>query len=147
MDVEAIAVDSPMQWARNHSKQYLESDGSAIDHPLADSMILLYTMGRKSGEIRRIPIVALREDGGWYVMASMGGAPTHPSWYLNLSAEPNVWVRDKAELVAAEATTVSDADRPDVFDRFTARFPFFREYEEKTKGHRVIPVVRITPKA
>lgn len=143
--VEEQAVDSPIDWAKDHIEQYLQSDGKDVEHPMADSMILLYTKGRKSGKIRRIPIVAYRGEGELFVMASKGGAPTHPEWYLNLVDNPTVWVRDKDEFFEANATTVSSEERPEIFGMFTDRFPGFEEYEKKTE--RTIPIVRLTPRS
>jgi deazaflavin-dependent oxidoreductase (nitroreductase family) len=142
MDVEAIAVDSPHGYARNHVQQYLESDGAAVEHPMADALVLLYIKGRKSGQIRRIPIVANRDGGELVVMASAGGSPKDPEWYLNLVADPGVWVRDKAEFYAATASTVTAEDRPAYYARFLESFPAFKAYEEKTE--RVVPMVRVS---
>ena len=144
MDVEAVAVSSPLEWARNHIDQYLESDGRDVDYGLADSLVLLYVTGRKSGQIRRVPILALREGADLFVMGSKGGAPTHPEWYLNLAADPEVWVRDHERFYEATAVTLDPVERADRVGSFIEMIPAFAEYEAKSE--RVIPMVRLSPR-
>lgn len=144
-DVEAVAVDSPLPWARDHTRQYLESDGAEVDHPRAPAMVLLYTKGRSTGLIRRVPLVATHLGEDLVVMASKGGAPTHPEWYLNLVADPTVWVRDRDDVYQATATTLAGDERSALWGQFVGEFPVFQEYADKTE--RVIPLVRLTREA
>jgi len=102
-DVEKQAVDSPHQWARQHIDQYLASEGQNVDHPLAERLILLYTKGKSSGKIRRVPVAHLPDGDDLIVIASKGGAPQHPSWFFNLRNDPQVWVRNKADFFEARA--------------------------------------------
>jgi deazaflavin-dependent oxidoreductase (nitroreductase family) len=141
-EIEREAVDSPREWARNHVDQYLESGGTKTDHPHTDRLILLYTKGKRSGAIRRTPLVHFESDLGYLIVASQGGAPTHPSWYHNLLADPQVWVRDRDDFFEARADVLTPAERPPAWEYITSELPFFAEYQEKTD--RVIPVVRLT---
>jgi len=141
-EIEASAVDSPSPWARNHIAQYLASEGTAVDHPSADRLILLYTKGRKSGSIHRSPVVHFPMGDDMLIVASKGGAPQHPSWYLNLVADPHVWVRFMGDFFPAVATTLTSEERALEWPKITAHSPGFADYQ--VKADRVIPVVRLT---
>ena len=145
VDVEAIAVDSPLDWVQTHTAQYLQSDGADVEHPQADSLILLYTTGRKSGQIRRIALIAIRDGDDLVVMASKGGAPVHPDWYFNLADDSTVWVRDKANFYEATAVTLDPQERAEAWENLVAVFPFMEELAARTD--RVLPLVRLTSKS
>ena len=140
-DIERQAVDNPSPWARNHIAQYLESDGREVDHPMADSLVLLYTRGKRSGEIRRTPLAAFEDGDSLVVIASKGGAPEHPSWYWNLKADPTVWVRDKADFYEARAEVLDGDEHADMWARIVAWAPGFQTYQDKVD--RTIPLVRL----
>ncbi len=141
MDLESRVVESPHSWAANHVRQYLESDGRVVDHPHAEQMVVVYVEGRSSGQLRRFPLLARRDGEDWLVVASKGGAPDHPQWYLNLVAKPGVWVRDGADTHAATAVTLGPEERASVWPVITELLPMMAEYEAKTD--RVMPVVRL----
>jgi deazaflavin-dependent oxidoreductase (nitroreductase family) len=141
MDIEAAAADSPMPWAAEHARQYLATNGTEVDHPFADRLLLLYTTGRKSGTIRRIPLVHLDDGDDLLVVASAGGSPTHPAWYRNLVADPHVWVRLGSGFFPATATSLVSPEREDAWDRIVAVMPFFADYQARVE--REIPVVRL----
>ncbi|MGA7229006.1 MAG: nitroreductase/quinone reductase family protein [Acidimicrobiia bacterium] len=141
--IEQRAAENPTPWGQSHIDQYLASNGAAVEHPMADDLILLYTRGRKSGEIRRVPVVHYRDGDDLIVVASKGGAPAHPSWYLNLVANPTVWVRRKGDFFEAEATVVGDAERRTLWQSVAAWAPFFQGYQDKVS--RQIPLVRLHP--
>jgi deazaflavin-dependent oxidoreductase (nitroreductase family) len=140
-DIEQRAVDNPSPYARTHIAQYLETDGAEVDHPMADSLVLLYTTGKKTGEIRRTPLASFDDDGEKVVIASKGGSPEHPSWYWNLKADPTVWVRDKADLYEARAEVLGADEHAEVWSRIAAWNPNFQAYQDKTE--RTIPLVRL----
>jgi deazaflavin-dependent oxidoreductase (nitroreductase family) len=141
--VEELATENPSEWASKHIRQYLESDGEDVDHRLADNMILLYTKGRKSGKIRRHPIVHLPDGDDLIVIASKGGAPKHPHWFLNLRANPQVWVRRKSDIFDAEAEILDGEEYEQMWRRVTDWAPGFQEYQDRTE--RQIPLVRLSP--
>jgi deazaflavin-dependent oxidoreductase (nitroreductase family) len=140
-EIEAAAVDSASEWARRHIRQYLESDGRDVDHPSADRMILLYTTGRRSGTIRRVPLVSFPDDAGLVVVASHGGAPRHPQWFRNLEADPDVWVRRRDEFYAARAVVLEGEEHERQWSSVVERTPAFGTYQEK--AGRQIPLVRL----
>lgn len=145
MDIEAIAIDSPMEWVRIHVKQYLESDGADVNFVNDDALILLYTKGRKSGQIRRIALLSTRDGDDLLVMASKGGSPVHPEWYLNLVDDATVWVRDHADFYEATAAPLDPEERSLAWQNIVSIYPFMADLEAKTD--RVIPVVRLSAKA
>jgi deazaflavin-dependent oxidoreductase (nitroreductase family) len=106
------------------------------------SVVLLTTIGAKSGVERLIPLVCQSADDGMlYVFASKGGAPTNPDWYHNLVANPVVTVEFGAESFAATAIEVTGAERDAVYEEQVRLSPQFGEYQANTD--RVIPVIAL----
>lgn len=110
-------------------------------------MLILHTMGAKSGREHLSPLVYLPDDGGaggrMVIIASAGAQPKHPDWYHNLVAHPDVTVEVGLETIAAIAREVHGEERDDLYARQAAKFPFFAEYERKTA--RRIPVIVLEP--
>lgn len=145
MTVEDRALDPARPHAAKNVREYLASDGAEVDHPAAGSLILLYTTGRHSGEIRRTPLRYFDVDGDVMVAASYGGAPRHPDWYLNLVEDPAVWVRRNADFYEAEAVLIEGEERDRLWDSVVlTTAPQFGAYQEKTE--RTIPLVRLVPR-
>jgi deazaflavin-dependent oxidoreductase (nitroreductase family) len=142
MTIEDRAVDPARPHAAAHVRQYLESDGASVDHPAAGHLILLYTTGRASGEIRRTPLRFFEIEGEVVVAASFGGSPRHPDWYLNLLDDPRVWVRRDAEFYEADAVPIEGGTRDRLWNTVVVETaPQFAAYQEKTE--RTIPLVRL----
>lgn len=144
-EIESTALDSPHPPIAEQARQYLASDGSSVDHPYADRLILLYVRGRSSGLVRRVPLVAVPDGDDLIIVASKGGAPEHPSWYLNLLADPHVWVRNRDAFHDADAVILEGAERTAAFEKMVDAMPFFARYQEGTE--RVLPVVRLRPRS
>ena len=106
-------------------------------------ILLLMTKGRKSGKTRTTPLLYLEENGAYFVVASAGGSPTHPGWYWNLKANPAVRIQMQAKTMNGTATTVDSDTKSRIWPRFTAMYPEYDAYQEKTK--RDIPVVKLVP--
>lgn len=143
MNIEEAAAVNPSPSAERHIQQYLSSDGRDVDHRMADSLILLYTTGRKSGTIRRVPVAVFPHEDSLAVVGSNAGLPSHPAWYLNILANPTVWVRSKGDFYEATAMLLEPAERQAFWDDLTAKIPTFAETE--TRAGRQFPVMRITP--
>jgi len=105
--------------------------------------VILTTKGRKSGKLRKTPLMRVNRGDTYVVVASMGGAPKHPVWYLNLVAEPSVMLQDGAEARDYTARTATDAEKEDWWPDAVAVWPPFAEY--RTKTDRNIPVVILEP--
>ena len=108
-------------------------------------VLLLHTKGAKSGQERVHPIMYLDLDGRRFVFASKGGMPSHPDWYHNLVANPDVTVEVGTQTYPATAVPLERADRDRIFAIQVSRFPGFGEYQEKTT--RIIPAVELTPRS
>jgi deazaflavin-dependent oxidoreductase (nitroreductase family) len=105
-------------------------------------LLLLGTVGRRSGELRWVPVARFDEaDGSWLVVASANGDARHPAWYLNLAANPRAVVRLGRRTVDVSATELDGAEREDAWRRIVAQVSQFARYAERTD--RRIPVVRL----
>jgi len=104
-------------------------------------MLLLTTTGAKSGTLRTTPLVYLPDGDRLVVIASKGGAPTHPAWYHNLVAHPDVTVEVGSEMLPVRAAVLSGEERDRLYARQAALRPAFAEYQAKTT--RRIPVVAL----
>jgi len=145
MTIEERAIDSPREGAATHARQYLESDGAAVDHPAAGSLILLYTTGRNSGQIRRTPLRFWEVGDNLVVAASARGADTNPAWYLNLVKDPNVWVRRDSEFYEARAEVIDSVERDRLWEKVVVvAAPSLGDYQANTT--RTIPLVRLVAK-
>jgi deazaflavin-dependent oxidoreductase (nitroreductase family) len=130
-----------MLYGAEHVKRYEETDG-AEGYDWGDrggKILILSTIGRKSGEERKHALIFREVDGGYAVVSSDGGAPRHPNWHLNLEADPNVKVQIKADKFAAKARVASPEERAKIWPLMTEVWPDYDEYAKKTD--REIPIV------
>jgi deazaflavin-dependent oxidoreductase (nitroreductase family) len=125
------------------------ASGGRVGGPFEGApMVLVHHVGRNSGKDYVTPLVYLPSDtgdGAMYIFASKAGAPEHPDWYRNIIAagKTTIEVGDSTLLVAVSEVTGDERDR--LFAEQVRRMPGFGEYEQKTRGIRTIPVVRLTP--
>jgi len=127
-------------------EQMRANGGNVIGGPLAGHPLLVMTMvGAKSGEPRRAILTYSREGGDYIVAGSKGGAPTDPAWIGNLKANPDVTIEAGNKTFPARATIIDGAERDRLWDAHVALLPHFAEYPKK--AGRVIPIVRLTPRA
>jgi deazaflavin-dependent oxidoreductase (nitroreductase family) len=134
-------------WIADHLKRYQESDGAdghmwdstAVGGPGLLPCLLLTTRGRRSGQEQPLPLIYGKSNTGYVIVASKGGAPTHPGWYHNLVAEPRVGVQVGVESFRANARTATGAERTKLWDEMAVVYPPYIEYQQKTE--REIPVV------
>ena len=110
--------------------------------PTGAPICLLITKGRKSGQRRTVPLLFLEDGGDLVVVASQGGAPQHPGWYLNLTAGPVAEVQIGRRRIAVTARTVGAEDKAALWPRLVAIYPPYDAYQRRTT--RSIPVVRLT---
>lgn len=135
------------QWVQDHMTAYLLTDGaaghwydaSAKGGPRIVASLLLTTTGRKSGNELQLPLFYGECPEGLVVVASKGGAPEHPAWYLNLEANPDVKVHVGKDKFAARARTVTGERRASLWQQMNEVWPFYDAYQQKTP--REIPVV------
>jgi deazaflavin-dependent oxidoreductase (nitroreductase family) len=107
------------------------------------TLLLLRTRGAKSGQERINPVACIKDGDRYAVIASKGGAPTHPDWYYNVIANPLVTVEVGTEKFEAHASVAEEPERIRLYDQMVAMMPGFDDYRRKTA--RVIPVIILTP--
>ena len=127
-----------------HVRQY-EATGGKIGHDWnGTSCLILHTIGRKSGETRKFPLIYGRDSADYVIVASKGGAPEHPGWYLNLLAHPDVAIQVRDKVIPVTARTGTAADKARVWPTMIAQWPDYDAYQAKTS--REIPVVLLRPR-
>lgn len=127
----------------SHLERYLATDGADGFKYYGRTALILTTVGRRSGQRRSTPLYFGRDGDRYVVIGSFGGLPTHPAWYLNLQADPNVVVQVKGERFAARARTATGHERQRLWDMMADMFPKYREYQ--ATANREIPVVVVEP--
>lgn len=129
-------------WNKAIIEEFRANDGKVGGHFANMSLLLLHTTGAKSGLPRLNPLAYVADGERLVIVASKGGAPSHPAWYYNLVANPQVSVEVGTEQFQARATVAQEPERTELYEKVTARYPGFAEYRRKTT--RVIPVVILT---
>jgi deazaflavin-dependent oxidoreductase (nitroreductase family) len=127
-------------FGEEHVRRYQETDGEEgyiwrNDAPI----LLLTTTGRKSGTEYTTPLIFGEDGGNQVIVASQGGTPNHPDWYLNLEAQPEVGVQVKADKFRARARNAEGEERERLWTQMNGIWPPYDEYQTRTD--RVIPVV------
>lgn len=122
-----------------HVRQYEATDGRVGHDWNGASCLILHTIGRKSGETRKFPLIYGRDGDDYVVVASKGGAPENPGWYQNLVAHPDVKIQVRGEVIPVTARTGTPQDKARVWPIMTAQWPGYDEYQAGSA--RNIPVV------
>ncbi len=134
-------------WVLEHIQKYRESDGEeghiwkGVDGKQNLPCLLLETTGGKTGEARTTALIYGQDGDRYVIVASRGGTPTHPLWYRNLVANPEVALQVGAERFAARARTAAGEERASLWRLMAEIFPTYDHYHEKAKATREIPVV------
>ena len=127
-----------------HVRQY-EATGGKVGHDWnGTSVLILHTIGRKSGETRKFPLIYGRDGASYVIVASKGGAPEHPGWYRNLLAHPDVKIQVGDKVLPVTARPGTAAEKARVWRIMTAQWPHYDEYQAGTT--REIPVVLLSPR-
>ena len=148
---EPTAAPKLPDWIADHIARYVATDGA--DGYLWDATIgggkgmiptlLLTTVGRKSGREITLPLIFGESGPNYVIVASKGGAPEHPAWYLNLQANPEVHVQVKAKKFKAIAYTADDQERAKLWPQMVDIYGPYADYQIKTQ--RRIPIVVLKP--
>ncbi len=125
--------------SRLHALAYRLTSGVVGRRLVDNDMLLLRTVGRRSGKVHEVPLLYLSSDSGYVVFASWGGRDRNPEWYLNLEAQPRTDVQIRGERVEVHARTMSEGERAVWWERAVAAYAGYAEYQSRTD--RVIPVV------
>jgi deazaflavin-dependent oxidoreductase (nitroreductase family) len=128
-----------MLFGQEHVDRYRATDGEEGHEWRGAKVLLLTTTGRRSGEPRTTPLIYGRNGDDYMVVASKGGSPEPPAWYLNLSESPEVEVQVKGDRFKARARTAGAEEKPELWRTMAAEWPDYDSYQERTE--RQIPVV------
>lgn len=129
-----------MLFGKEHVDRYKATDGEeGHDWQNGVKCLLLTTRGRKTGEERVAPLIYEEHDDAYLVVASRGGDPRHPGWYVNLKAEPVVEVQIKGDVFRASARDATPDEKPQMWEKMAAVWPDYDEYQKRTD--REIPIV------
>jgi deazaflavin-dependent oxidoreductase (nitroreductase family) len=127
-------------YGKEHIDRYEATDGEEGYHWVnGTTILLLHTRGRKSGKDVTSPLIFREYDGDYLIVASKGGAPEAPDWFLNLQQNPEVTVQIKGDKFTAKARTATADEKPAMWKHMTEVWPDYDEYQKKTD--REIPVV------
>jgi deazaflavin-dependent oxidoreductase (nitroreductase family) len=139
-------LPSPRDWVAQQVDLYEDSGGTA-GLTLRDTglpVVIVTHHGRKTGAIRKTPLMRVVDGKNYILVASQGGAPRHPLWYFNLKADPRVEIRDRREVHAMRVREVADAaERERLWKIAVAAYPPYQEYQDKTE--RLIPLFVAEP--
>lgn len=123
--------------------EFHANDGKVGGRFEGKTLLLLHTIGAKSGQERVNPVAYVKDDGRYVVIASKGGAPTNPDWYYNLVANPDVKIEVGTETLPVHAEVMEDPERTRLYNKMVEMMPGFNDYRNKTT--RKIPVFVLTP--
>jgi deazaflavin-dependent oxidoreductase (nitroreductase family) len=129
---------------RDQVERYEATDGREANTLAGTTrpVVIFTTRGRKSGKIRKFVLMRVEHDGKYAMVASMGGAPEHPEWYFNLTADPDALrVQDGAERFEATARELHGVERATWWQRAVEAYPSYATYQERTE--REIPVLLV----
>jgi deazaflavin-dependent oxidoreductase (nitroreductase family) len=129
-------------WARKQVEQYEASGGTEATTLHGLPVIVLTTVGAKSGKLRKTALMRVEHDGEYAIVASLGGAPKHPVWYYNVLANPHVELQDETEKHDYDAREVTGEEKALWWHRAVEAFPPYAGYQEKTD--REIPLFVLT---
>src|SRR2546430_5894453 len=115
-----------------HVRRYEETNGEVGHAWNGATCLLLTTTGRKTGQPRKFALIYARDGDNYLVVASKGGAPAHPGWYLNVAANPDVTVQVKDKVFPARARTATDEERPRLWEIVNSVWPNYAVYETRT---------------
>ena len=145
-----MANFSEIPWIAKHIQLYRTDpekahmwDSTPLGGPGLLPTLLLTTKGRKSGEPRALPLIYGTFERSYVVIASKGGMPTHPLWYLNLEANPECELQVGAKQVAARARVAAGEERERLWKQLAEIYPPYLDYQKSTE--RTIPVVVLDP--
>ena len=134
---------SPSEWARDQVEKIEKSGGTEGTDNQGHPVIVLTTVGAKSGKLRKTPLMRVEHDGEYAVVASLGGAPKNPVWYYNVVANPHVELQDGPVKKDYQAREVHGDEYQAWFERSVAAWPDYAEYAKKTT--RTMPIFVLSP--
>lgn len=137
-----VDVSNQVNWNDAIIKEFRANSGKVGGNFAGKTLLLLHTVGAKSGQERINPVAYVKDGDRYVIIASKGGAPTHPDWYFNILAQPLVTVEVGDDTFQARAAVASEPERTRLYDKMIEMMPGFAEYRQKTT--RVIPVITLS---
>ncbi|WP_197374606.1 nitroreductase family deazaflavin-dependent oxidoreductase [Mycolicibacterium baixiangningiae] len=134
---------SSSDWAREQAEKFMESGGTEATELSGRPIILLTTVGAKTGKLRKTPLMRVEHQGEYALVASLGGAPKHPVWYFNVKKNPRVELQDQTVTKEYDAREVFGEEKAEWWERAVEAYPDYADYQKKTE--REIPVFVLTP--
>jgi F420H(2)-dependent quinone reductase len=145
MPLDGEYEPSTAQWVRDQVALY-ESSGGREGTTLRDlPVIILTSRGATSGKLRKTPLMRVEFEGTYAVVASQGGAPTHPLWYFNLLADPHVELQDGAVTSDRTAREVTGEEKALWWERAVAAYPDYADYQTRTDRQIPVFVLELSP--
>jgi deazaflavin-dependent oxidoreductase (nitroreductase family) len=142
--LEGQYIPSPQNYVAEHVRRYEEA-GADVGGPFENQpCVILTTRGRRTGLLRKVALVRVELRGRYALIASKRGAASHPEWYLNLIADPEVTLQDADRVMDLHARTASTRERAFWWPQATVVWPQYDEYQAATE--RKIPVVLLEPR-
>jgi deazaflavin-dependent oxidoreductase (nitroreductase family) len=134
---------SPWDWSRDQAEKYAESGGAEAAEMKGMPIILLTTVGAKTGKLRKTPLMRVEHGGEYAVVASLGGAPKNPVWYWNIAKNPRVELQDGSVTRDYDSREVFGDEKATWWERAVEAYPDYADYQTKTD--RQIPLFVLTP--
>jgi deazaflavin-dependent oxidoreductase (nitroreductase family) len=135
-------VDPPPGWQRDHIERYIATGGADGHLWRGVPTLLLTTLGRRSGQARRTPLIYGQDGDRYLVVASKGGSDDPPEWYRNLRADPRVRIQVGPDVFDGTARDATPDEKPRLWKLMAGIWPDYDNYQTRTR--RQIPVVVIT---
>jgi F420H(2)-dependent quinone reductase len=143
MTLEGEYEPSPQQWVRDQVAAYEASGGTEATTLKGVPVVVVTSVGARSGRLRKNPVMRVEHDGRYALVASKGGSPSHPTWYHNLVKSPRVDLQDGPDKGEYAVRLVEGPEREEWWERAVAVWPAYAEYQTKTD--RTIPVFVAEP--
>jgi deazaflavin-dependent oxidoreductase (nitroreductase family) len=144
MPLEGEYEPGTWKFAADHVARYEGSGGTEATTIRGMPVVVLTTRGRRTGKLRKSPVMRVEHDGSYAAVASLGGSPTNPVWVYNLRAHPDVTLQDGTAIYDMTAREVTGAEKEQWWKRATEAYPLYDEYQAKTE--RIIPVFVLEPR-
>src|SRR3954469_11215448 len=132
MTLQAEYEPSPEKWVRDQVETYESSGGTEQTTLQGVPVVVVTSMGAKSGKLRKNPVMRVEHEGVYALVASKGGAPSHPVWYHNLRAEPHIELQDGADRGDYVVRVAEGDERARWWDRAVEVWPAYADYQERT---------------
>ncbi|WP_428340063.1 nitroreductase family deazaflavin-dependent oxidoreductase [Mycobacterium sp.] len=143
MPLKGEYAPSPWDWSREQAEKIAGSGGTDGTDMKGMPVILLTTVGAKTGKLRKTPLMRVEHNGEYAVVASLGGAPKNPVWYFNIAKNPQVELQDGTVTKDYDAREVFGDEKAVWWERAVAAYPDYADYQQKTE--RQIPLFVLTP--